>query len=190
MKKIEIITLRKVNIKNFAKERNILLKKAKSDWVFFLDSDEKMTAALKKEIQNAIKSKKFNGYDIKRINYFMGEYAGTDKIVRLGRKGSGTWHRAVHEVWEMRGEVGELKNHIIHDTGSMEKMVNKINFYSTLHARENLKEGKKATFLKIIFYPLFKFFESFFSGRGVIMSMLQSFHSFLSWSKQWELQKN
>lgn len=187
----KIITLNKENIIDFAKERNLLLGKSKSDWVLFLDTDEKITSELKKEIDEAIKSEKFNGYFIKRKNYFLGKYSGMDKIVRLAKREKGHWVRPVHEVWKVKGELGYLRSPIIHNTSdNVADMVRKINFYSTLHAKANRNEGKKVTLTKIVLFPTFKFFQSLLSGRGLILSMLQSFHSFLSWSKQWELLKD
>ena len=50
MNELSIITLSGENITDFAETRNIELAKAKSDWVFFVDSDEKITPELKKEI--------------------------------------------------------------------------------------------------------------------------------------------
>jgi len=50
IKKMEIITLNKNNITDFALERNKLLNNSKSDWVFFVDSDEVVSDSLKSEI--------------------------------------------------------------------------------------------------------------------------------------------
>jgi len=50
--KLEIITLHKPGITDFASARNLLLKQSKSDWILFLDSDEKLSDELKKEISD------------------------------------------------------------------------------------------------------------------------------------------
>ncbi len=185
MKNFEIITLNKKNITDFAKERNLLLKKARKEWVLFLDSDEKITPTLKSEIAEKILNDKFQGFYIRRKNYFLGKYTGTDKILRLGRKKAGGWVRRVHEIWRINGNIGELKNPIIHNTaGTVSEMITKINFYSTLHAKANKSEQKTANLFKIFFYPKIKFVQSIFMGRGMVFSILMAFHSFLSWSKQ------
>jgi hypothetical protein len=119
----------------------------------------------------------------------LGKYIGEDKIIRLGRKNAGKWQRAVHEIWNIKGKVGTLKNPIIHNTAKdLHEYITKIDYYSTLHARENLESGKRSNIFKIVFFPIFKFIQSMTIGRGFVMSMLQSFHSFLSWSKAWKLQ--
>lgn len=189
MKKFEIINLKKTGIVDFAKERNILLKKSKLEWVFFLDSDEEMSYGLKRELSEIFSTPEveqlpFSGFIVPRRNYFLGRYVGTDKTLRLGRKGDGKWYRKVHEIWRIKGKVGELKSPIIHTTAqNLYDFISKLNFYSTLHAEANIIEGKKSSLFKIVFYPVGKFVESLFTGRGVVFSILQSFHSFLSWSK-------
>src|SRR5947209_280933 len=132
---LEIITLNKSEITDFAAARNELLKKSKAEWVLFLDSDEKLS----QPIQNI--SNKYDGYVLKRKNYFLGQYVGTDNIVRLGKKNAGELKRAVHEVWQINGKVGRIQNYIIHDTANnLHDYINKINKYASLHTRENLKE--------------------------------------------------
>ena len=191
MNNLEIITLSKPRISDFAAERNGLLKKAKSKWVLFLDSDEKLTPELEKEIPEAIsKARGEGGFYIKRKIYFLGNYAGTDKVLRLATKGAGKWSRAVHETWDVKTRFGTLSGYIIHNTGdNLRDYIDKINKYSDIHALENKKEGKKPTVFKIIFYPMAKFLQNIYMGRGFVFSMLQSFHSFLSWTKQRELEK-
>jgi hypothetical protein len=153
--------------------------------VFFLDSDEKLTEELKHEIEN-LKPNDFSGFYVRRRNYFLGQYAGTDRIIRLGKKDAGTWMRSVHETWEIKGNVGELKGEILHNTAdTVSEMIDKINSYSTLHAEANKIEGKESALFKIILYPKIKFIQSILMGRGTPMSILQAFHSFLAWSKLW-----
>lgn len=189
---IEFIVLKRGNITDFAKERNRLLEKAKKEWVFFIDTDEKISRGLENEISKIdFQNTEFSGYYVYRKNFFLGKYVGTDKILRLIRKGSGRWERRVHEVFHSEaGRVGELENPIIHNSyKNLHEAIEKINIYSTLHAEEKLANGNRSDLIKIIFYPIMKFFQSVLIGRGFVFSMLQSFHSFLAWSKEWQLQK-
>lgn len=191
MNDFEILTLKKPGITDFAAERNELLAKTKSDWVLFLDTDEKATPGLLREITDTIaKRSGVDGYYIRRKIYFLNKYVGQDKVLRLAKKNAGKWKRAVHEIWDVGQNTGYLKNFIIHNTAdNLHSYIDKINCYSDLHARENIKEGKKVAIWKIILYPIAKFFQNIFYGRGFVFSMLQSFHSFLGWTKQWELEK-
>lgn len=182
---MEIITLKKQNITDFAKERNELMGKSKDDWIFFVDSDEVVSDELRKEINKAIKNESVNGYFVNRKNFFLGSYVGSDKILRLVKKGSGRWERKVHEVFHLAGErAGALENPLIHNTAdNLKDYVKRMDWYSTLHAEANKKEGKRATLSKIVFYPLGKFLVTYIKSGNVVFSIMQSFHSFLSWSK-------
>lgn len=186
---LQIIILNKKNITDFAQERNKLLRSAKSEWVMFVDSDEDISDALRQEINQLINNpvNTISSYYVKRENYFLGEYIGTDKIIRLIKKGSGQWERPVHEVFHPRGgRVGILTNPLIHNTAkTLNEYIAKVNFYSSLHAETNRKEGKHSNLFKIIFYPKLKFLQSIIMGRGIVFSILQAFHSFLAWSEQW-----
>ena len=187
MNNVEIITLKAPDIRDFALERNKLLKSSGSAWVFFVDSYEKISEELKKEIEN-LDPGNFNGFYIKRKIIFLGHEIGEDKVLRLGKRDAGEWNRKVHEVWNIKGKVGVLKNFLIHNTAEdISSYVGKINKYSGMHAEENLREGKKTNILKIILYPKMMFIKNILQGRGFAFSMLQSFHSFLGWSKEWEL---
>jgi len=189
MNKFEIITLNKPNINDFAKERNLLLEKSKAEWVFFLDSDEKLSKELKKEISD-LDPKECSGFNIKRRIIFLGKAIGEDKAIRLVRRNSGKWVRAVHETWQTCRKVRPLDGYIIHNTAeNLHGYIDKMNRYSVIHAKENLREGKTSSLFKIIFYPNLKFIENIVSGRGFVFSMLQSFHSFLAWSNLWLSQR-
>lgn len=187
--KFQTLTLDQENITDFASARNKLLKSAKIDWVLFLDTDEILSSELNREIKT-LDPKNYSGFFLKRKIVFVGKDIGEDKVLRLARKDAGKWDRKVHETWHVKGKVGTLKNYIFHHTAdNLSSYINKINKYSGLHAKENINEHKKCSLIKIIFYPPIKFFLNIIQGRGFVFSMLQSFHSFLGWTKQWELQK-
>ncbi len=180
--KVTKFTLKKNNITDFAKERNSLLKSAKTNWVLFLDNDEKLSKPIGKLNKN------YDGFILNRKNYFLGNYVGTDRIVRLGKKNHSVWKREVHETWDIKN-IGTLENEIIHDTASnISDYINKINNYSTLHAKANLNEGKRSNLFKIITFPVAKFFLTLIKSRNVVFSIMQSLHSYLSWTKLYFLQ--
>ena len=176
MNNLQIITLDRSNITDFAKERNLLLKKSKSDWILFLDSDEKMSKELEKEILD-LKQGSYSGFYIKRRIIFLGKETGEDQVLRLAKKGSGNWIRKVHETWKIKGKVRTLKNYIIHTTATnVYDYIEKINSYSSIHAVENLKEGKRVSLFKVIFYPKIKFVQNILMGGG---SSLASYNHFI-----------
>jgi hypothetical protein len=179
---LSILKLNKPNITDFAKERNELLKKAKTDWVLFLDNDEKLSKPIKNISEN------YDGYVLKRKNYFLGQYIGSDKIVRLGKSKLKTWKRSVHETWDIKN-IGHINNYIIHNTAdNLTDYLNKINNYSTLHAKANLKEGKKSSLIRIVIYSVGNFVVHLVKSKNIVYSIMKSLHSYLAWSKLYFLQ--
>ena len=71
---------KKLGAKVFQKEwqgygvqKNIAVSLASNDWVFVLDSDERITTQLKNEIIETLKNPLFDGYKIARLNFFFGK---------------------------------------------------------------------------------------------------------------------
>ncbi|SRR5258708_1807333 len=190
---------------DFAAQRNYGLSKAKGDWILFLDADEIIPEALASEIYNLQFTiyKNYDGFYVKRRDFFMGREmkhgeVGNVKILRFGKRPAsqtsrGKWKRKVHEYWDIDGKIGELENPILHHhTRNLSDFVNAINNYSTIHAGENEREGKRSNIWKIIFYPVGKFIYNYFfrlgfldGTEGFIMAVMMSFHSFLAWTKIW-----
>ena len=174
---------------DFSAQRNFGLKKAKGEWVLFIDADEYVSESLSQEILEVIVKGSADGYLLKRVGVV------DEWVLRLGR--GGRWGRKVHEKWEINGLTKKLHSPLLHSPSlSVSKALEKTNWYSTIHARSNKKERKRADLGKIIFYPPIKFFHYYFlksgyrSGLyGFIFSVFMSFHSFLAWSKLWALQE-
>lgn len=187
----EVLILKNPNITNFAKVRNDGLAKAKGNWVLFVDDDEEVGKPLANEIVKAARNKSIQGYFIKRDNYFLGKFQGTDRVLRLSRRDAGGWRRRVHETWNVKGKTGVLKNRLIHkNTNTLYKEIEKINMHSSLHAKANQELGKKSNLVKIVFFPFAKFLQVMLDGRGFMIALMHSLHSFLAWSKLYIWQRN
>ena len=57
---------------NFAQQRNAALDAVDSDWVFFVDADERATPELAAEIRRAIQDESRSGWWVPRHNYIFG----------------------------------------------------------------------------------------------------------------------
>lgn len=195
MKFTKIILFKKDEpITDFAKERNEALKKAKTEWVLFVDSDEKISPGLNKEIPMAIEMTRYDGYYIKRIDYFWGKWlrfgeTGNIKLLRLGKRGAGVWKRRVHEYWDIKN-VGKLKNPLWHYPNWS---IKKINYYSDIDAKEFPRFYYHEVFLK----PIGKFVLNYFfrwgfldGWPGFVHAWLMSFQSLVVRVKQYDLSQN
>jgi len=104
---------------NFAAQRNAALDSVTTDWVFFVDADERGTGALAEEIRRVITERPENGWHVPRHNVIFGRVtlgAGwfPDYQFRLLRRGRARYVRPVHEIGEVEGAVGYLRNPLIH----------------------------------------------------------------------------
>jgi glycosyltransferase involved in cell wall biosynthesis len=187
---------------NFAAQRNFGLKKAAGDWVLFVDADERVTPSLRDEITKLqLPNTNYNGFYIKRQDFLWGEEVkySADRFhpVRLAKKESGVWQGKVHEVWEIKGKISNLKNSLTHyPHPTLRKFIEEINFYSTIRARELDAQGKKSSLARIVLWPKGKFLETWIVKRGFlngtpgfVISLMMGLHSFLAWSKLWVRQR-
>ncbi len=190
---------------DFASQRNYGLEKAKGKWVLFVDADEVVSDSLKKEIiqKTSDPFTQKEGFFVTRKDVLFGKEMrygefGKKKILRLALRTQGKWVRRVHEIWRVTGRIGKLKGELIHyPHSSLSGFLDSINYFSSLHALANKEEGKKSSLLKILIYPPSKliynltFRLTILDGLvGFVAAMMMSFHSYLSWSKLWLIQKN
>jgi glycosyltransferase involved in cell wall biosynthesis len=150
----------------FGAQKNKALELASNDWVFVLDSDERITKELQKEIQDILEDPKNDGYFVPRLNNFWGKYIKTcglypDYTIRLFDKTKAKFNDVpVHESVQLKSNIGYTSNHMIHLAySSVEEFISKQNRYSTLH-------HKKKNILKAIFSPYWTFFKLFILKQG------------------------
>ncbi len=104
---------------DFARQRNAALDFVDTDWVFFVDADERGTDALGQEIRELIIDCLESGFFVPRTNYIFNRLtrgAGwyPDYQFRLFRHGLVHYERPVHEIANIDGEIGYLQNTLLH----------------------------------------------------------------------------
>ncbi|HSA83445.1 MAG TPA: glycosyltransferase family 2 protein, partial [Patescibacteria group bacterium] len=189
---------------DFAAQRNYGLEKAKGEWVFFVDADERVSQSLWYEIMAKTNepANVCDGYFLKRRDTLWkkqlryGEI-GNIRLLRLAKKNAGRWQGKVHEVWKVTGKTDVLQNaleHFPHQT--IKEFLEEINYYSTLRAEELKKKKVHASWLTILVYPKVKFIVNYFLRKGfldgipgLVLALMMSLHSFLVRGKLWLLWK-
>src|ERR1700730_11734997 len=97
---------------NSAMQKNWVIPQARNEWVLIVDSDEQVTPELAKEIQRLLENPQYEGYWIRRRNFFLGKEIknGTwrnDKVLRLFRRGLARYQaKHVHAEIELQGRAG------------------------------------------------------------------------------------
>lgn len=122
-----------------------------SDWIFIIDADEALTPELREELAEIARrpadSVPEAGFYVNRLTYFMGSpirHAGffPSYNLRFFRRGRARYEqRDVHEHMVVDGPTARLKHYMLHeDRRGLEHFIAKHNRYSTLEARELIRE--------------------------------------------------
>lgn len=159
----------------FGPQKNKAMEIATNNWVFVLDSDERITQELKNEICEILKNPNKDGFFVSRLNNFFGKNIKTcglypDYSIRLFDKTKTKFNDVpVHESVQLKSNVGYLKNHMIHLAyESIEEFILKQNKYSSLN-------HKKKSRLKAILNPYWTFFKLYILKKG----FLDGWHGFI-----------
>lgn len=159
----------------FGTQKNKAVELAKNDWVFVLDSDERITDELKEEILKILSNPQNDGYFVARLNNFFGKNIKNcglypDYSIRLFNKNYGKFNDvSVHESVQLTSKAAHLKNHMIHLAyKSIEEFIQKQNRYSSLN-------HKKKSLLKAIINPYWTFFKLYILKKG----FLDGWHGFV-----------
>lgn len=201
-KKMGVKTI-KHPFKDFSDQRNFGIANVTTKWVLYLDSDEVVTPAFKKEVIEIISthsSSDPSAYFIKRKTFYYGkDWHFEDKMQRLFlRNDFIEWKGVVHETPHVKGEWGELVNPIEHYTHrNISQMVVKTNEWSEYEARLRLNANHPSLvpwrFFRVM---LTAFTDSYIKNKGYkngtygfIEGIYQSFSMFITYAKLWELQQ-
>jgi glycosyltransferase involved in cell wall biosynthesis len=164
-------------LENFAAQRNAALETVDTDWVLFLDADERATPALAEEVQQVIHyegSEARSGWWIPRHNYMIGHWMRgggwyPDHQLRLLRRGRARYDpgRLVHEVVILDGKAGYLENVLIHyNYDTVAQFRCKMGRYTKLEAEMLYQQGVRVRPWTYVTMPLREFWRRFVTLEG------------------------
>jgi len=189
----------------FGRLRNEAVALTTHEWVFSLDSDERMTPELKEEIRLMLDRRPdADAYFVPRKNYFLGrwiKHCGWYPDYRqpqLFRKDRFRYREElVHESFDCDGPVGFLQSPSLqYPFRDIDHYVAKQDRYSDLMARRMAEQGRRFSSHQLITHPLgacLKMYvqrAGFLDGMpGLILSGLYGYYTFMKYAKFWELAK-
>lgn len=148
---------------------------ARGDWVLSLDADERITETLRAEVLAAIRSNASDGYRIPRMSEFCGKYIRhsgwrPDYTLRLGRRAvSGFTDHFLHAHMTVRGRVADLRASLLHYSyPDINDVLEKLNRYSSGHARDMQGRGKSASVPRAVLAGFFAFVRTYFLRLGFL----------------------
>jgi hypothetical protein len=181
-------------------------KSAVNNWLFYIDADERCTPELKEEVSLIVSQYRIivsSAYAVPRRNFIFGQefkHSGQypDYQKRLFKKSAlKKWSGDVHEEPEFVGDLGHLKNPLIHlKQITIQEMVEKTDKWSEIEAElmfaahhppmNVIRFGSAVVrefWLRMIIQT------AFLDGpKGIIYAFYQVFSKFVSYSKLYELQ--
>lgn len=189
--------------KSFAEKRNVGLHHANGEWIFYLDTDERVSRELQKSIQEVINSQETKAaYKIQRQNFYLGDHPWPkiEKLERLFQKAQlKEWYGDLHESPKVIGEIGILDGYLQHYTHrDLSSMLTKTIEWSDAEARLRFDaHHPKMTLWRFPRVMVTAFYDSYIGQQGyragtvgLIESMYQAFSIFVTYAKLWELQNN
>ncbi|MDG5492363.1 glycosyltransferase family 2 protein [Psychroserpens sp. SPM9] len=163
--------------KNFADQRNYAISQANSEWIFFIDADERLTPESQNEIIDTVKHNSgIEAFKIPRRFIFNGKtmrFSGlqTDRVFRLFKKGVTKYRedKLVHELLDFKGTFKVLKHDMLHYSFSdYESYKKKTEHYGLLKAHELLKKGKRPNGFHFYIKPAYKFLTNYVFRLGFL----------------------
>lgn len=189
------LTVEKVThpVSDFSQLRNAALDLCKTDWIFFIDSDEVLQTGSEMEFLRVLKSGAAAA-SITRSDVFQGHTldfgeAGNQKIIRLCQVAKTRFTGSVHERAEVTGNVIPTDIRLQHFAhSSVSEFVAAVTMYAELAAQEArfAKMSRLVLLMQLCCFPLLKFFQNYFlragfrdGYAGLVYACCMSLHSLL-----------
>lgn len=188
---------------DFSAQRNFALEHVDTEWVLYLDADERLNENLIKSIQSSIVKDNNVQYVIKRKSIAFGkkfEY-GTlkpDFVPRLFKTKHVHWVNKVHEKPVCDDKVELLDGFIEHYTySSWKQWFEKFNHYTTIWAQDAYSKGKRGSITKAILHSIFGFLQMLIikkgvldGGMGIVLCLMHFFYTLTKYLKLIEMQND
>jgi len=207
VKSFSAVRLLEHEYEHSAAQKNWTIPQATHPWIFLLDADERPTPELVEEIKTVVKNgSNYSGFWMYRRNHFMGKrinYSGwqSDKVIRLFKRDECRYQsKHVHAEIEAKGEIGFLKQKLIHYTyKDLPSYLKKADRYTTWGALDRFhsfsRSGRTIGLPYLMLRPFGRFLRHYFLRLGIldgthgfVVSALSATNVFIRGLKIWRLQ--
>jgi glycosyltransferase involved in cell wall biosynthesis len=185
-----------------AAQRNAAIGRARNEWIFALDADERMSDALRDELAAVLRAPAHQVYQVRRQNFYLGRELtrgrwGKDWVTRLFTRERRFVERRVHEGLEPVADTGRLEGTLRHvPYRDLAHQVEKMNRYARWGAEDMFDRGERASLLDLGIHPLSRFLRAYLlqggvrDGRfGFVSSALGGYTAFLKYAHLWALER-
>lgn len=188
----------------FGPQKNRALDAATGDWILSIDADERITPELADEILHVIHSPDpADAYEILRKGWYCGKFMNhgdwsKDFVVRLFRRGAAFFTEdKVHERLVVNGKTKRLGSTMLHYSFmNFSQVLQKIDSYSDLSARQKYQQGKKAGVGTALGHGIWAFIRCYLikggfldGGQGLALAISNAEGSYYRYLKIWLLRQ-
>jgi glycosyltransferase involved in cell wall biosynthesis len=182
----------------YADQKNTAIDHASYNFVLSLDADEEFSEELRDTILQVKANPKFAAYKFNRFTNFCGQWIKhsgwyPDTKMRLWDKRKGRWGSLnIHETVELAENtaIKHLEGDLLHYSFyTLNEFVERSNKYAKMSAYAMHERGKKASFLKLMVNPFYRFIRDLFIKRGFldgfngfVISLVGSYSTFLKYA--------
>ncbi|MCK6429100.1 MAG: glycosyltransferase family 2 protein [Burkholderiaceae bacterium] len=159
----------------FGAQKNRALDACTGEWILSLDADERVTPALRGEIERALAQPRFEVYDMPRLSTYCGRFMRhggwhPDYVRRLFKRGAARFSDAtVHESLVTDRPVGRLHEPIVHYSfRTMDEVIAKMNRYSSDSAAALAARGEAPGLASAIVHGLAAFLRTYVFKLGFL----------------------
>ena len=187
---------------DFSAQRNFALEHVDTEWILYLDADERLNEQLCEAIKKVITKNENRQYSIKRKSVAFGKEFNygvlkPDFVPRLFKTSHVQWVNKVHEKPLCEDKLEVLEGFIKHYTYiNWEQWLKKFDQYTSIWAQDAYARGKEVTLYGAFGHAFFGFLQMAFfkkgildGGMGLAMSCNHFFYTLMKYLKLIELQR-
>jgi glycosyltransferase involved in cell wall biosynthesis len=165
------------DFEGYIEQKNYALKQAKFNYVLSLDADEMLSDKLKVSIINVKSNIGASGYTMNRLTNYVGtwvHYCGwyPDTKLRLFNRDNGEWGGInPHDEFQFaqKTKLKHLNGDLLHYSyHSVEDHYKQVEHFTDVASRAYFSKGKRATILKLVFSPAFRFIRDYLFRLGFL----------------------
>lgn len=181
--------------RDYADQRNAALDLVDSDWIFFVDADERSSVEQTAEVSARVAAANAPaGFWVPRANIIFGHrmrHTGwsPDYQLRLFQTRRGRYNpaRAVHELVQLDGRAGHLQTPLVHfNYRRVTQFVTKQRRYARQEAEQRLRAGERVRPRALLSLPAREFYWRYVTlsgwrdgGHGLLLSVLMGWYRLL-----------
>lgn len=167
----------------YKSQREFAMQAAAHDWILAVDADERVSSALREELQQLREELTASGgatgavagASIPTLTSYFGAFlrhgnAWPDRHPRLYDRRRAHWQGLeIHERVSIDGPVRELRGWLEHYSyRSFDEHLAKMDRYAALMAQHSFAAGRRASLWQVFFNPAWRFFKGMVLKRGLL----------------------